>query len=94
MYGYFLRDYLIGEIDAINYINVYVVSLLLTYFVYKLNLGYNKPFLIKCILSLVIIFLIVWESSVISISLISIKILYTLISCFMFWQILNKLFNE
>ena len=94
MYGLGFRNYSIGEIDALNYISVYFTALVLTYFVWKLNLEYNKPFLIKFIFSLALTGVTIWESSMISAPLILVKVVFLLLSCFLFWHFLDKIFYQ
>ena len=87
-------NYSIEELDAINFIEVYFLSILFTYFAWKINLEYNKPFLINLILFCVILFLILWEMLIISYPLFFAKLIFTCLSCWFVNNILNKIFNN
>lgn len=88
------HNYSTEQLDAINYIYVYVLALILTYYGWRVNLEYDKPFLIDFIITAVIIFLIWWESIVISYPKLTLKIIFCLISCQFLKHVLNKIFNS
>lgn len=91
---FYFHDYSIEQLDALNYIWVYVVALVLTYYGWRVNLEYDKPYLVNFIIIVFIIFLIYWETLVLSYPKLALKIAFCLISCQFLKLILNKIFNS
>jgi len=79
---------------ALNYIWVYVLALIITYYGWKVNLEYAKPYLVNFIVTAVIIFLICWETLVLSYPKLVLKIVFCLVSCKFLKHVLNKIFDS
>ncbi|MBR1943514.1 hypothetical protein IJ843_07250 [bacterium] len=92
---YFHNSYSVNEIDAINYIEAYLITLIITYAGWKTKQECDiNPIVIKSIVFLSIIILIIWESSLISYPRILAKIIFCFLGCFFLEHVLNKIYNN